>query len=151
MIDSLPAEAGIVHVSEVNTTAKHCLMTCATHPLFASLSRKTRGEEVNLGERVKQRRQVLKITQQQLAKALGMTPQHISTIEQNKGSPSLPVVAKLAEELGVTTDYLLLGKEGIVTDTIPAIKADKNLNLKAKNALISMVEELHEPNQTEED
>ncbi len=100
---------------------------------------------MNLGERVKQRRRILKITQQQLAKALGMTPQHISAIEQNKGSPSLPVVTKLAEELGVATDYLLSGKEGIVTDTIPAIKADKNLNLKAKKALISMVEELYEP------
>jgi len=74
-----------------------------------------------------------------------MTPQHISAIEQNKWSPSLAVLPKLAEELGVSTDYLLSGKEGIITDVIPAIKADKTLRLKVKRALIALVKELREP------
>ena len=74
-----------------------------------------------------------------------MTPQHISAIEQNKWSPSLAVLPKLAEELGVSTDYLLSGKEGIITDVIPAIKADKTLPLKVKRALIALVKELREP------
>jgi len=100
---------------------------------------------VSLGERIKERRQTLKITQQDLAQALGMTPQHISAIEQNKWSPSLAVLPKLAEELGVSTDYLLSGKEGIITDVIPAIKADKTLPLKVKRALIALVKELREP------
>ena len=34
------------------------------------------------------------------------------------------------------------GKEGVITDTIPAIKADKTLNLEAKRALISLVRAL---------
>ena len=93
-----------------------------------------------IGERIRKRRQALKITQQELAKALGVTPQHISGIEQEKRSPSLSFLSKLAEELGVTTDYLLSGKESIITDIIPAIKADKNLNLKAKRTLIAFVE-----------
>lgn len=97
---------------------------------------------MTIGERIRKRRQALKITQQELAKALGVTPQHISGIEQEKRSPSLPFLSKLAEELGVTTDYLLSGKEGIITDTIPAIKADKSLTLKTKRALIALVEEL---------
>ena len=86
----------------------------------------------------------MKITQQELAQSLGMTPQHISAIEQDKWAPSITLLPKLAEELGVTTDYLLSGKEGIITDTIPAIKADKRLKLKAKRALIALVEELCE-------
>jgi transcriptional regulator with XRE-family HTH domain len=102
-------------------------------------------EQVNLGKRIKQRRQALKITQQDLAQALGVTPQHISAIEQDKRVPSIPSLAKLAEELGVSIDYLVSGKEGIITDTIPAIKADKRLKLKAKRALIALVEELCEP------
>ena len=57
---------------------------------------------------------------------------------------------QLAEELGVSIDYLLCGKEGIITDTIPAIKADKRLKLKAKRALIALVEELCEPAVSEE-
>ena len=70
-----------------------------------------------------------------------MTPQHISAIEQDKGAPSLTLLPKLADELGVSTDYLLSGKEGIITNTIPAIKADKMLPLKVKRALIALVEE----------
>jgi len=96
---------------------------------------------VTLGQRIRKRRGILKVTQQELAKALGMTPQHISAIEQDKGAPSLSLLPKLAEELGVSTDYLLSGKECIITDIIPAIKADKTLKLKAKRLLIGLVEE----------
>ena len=41
-----------------------------------------------------------------MAKALGVTPQHISAIEQDKRVPSLPFLIRLAEYLGVTIDYL---------------------------------------------
>ena len=98
-------------------------------------------EQLSLGQRIRKKRQVLKITQQDLAQAVGMTPQHISAIEQDKWSPSLVVLPKLAEALGVSTDYLLSGKEGIITDVIPALKADKTLPLKVKRALIALVEE----------
>lgn len=97
---------------------------------------------MSVGQRIRKRRQTLEITQQQLAKALDLTPQHISAIEQGKRAPSLTSLAKLAEELGVTIDYLLTGKEQILTDTIPAIKADKKLQLEIKRALITLVKEL---------
>ena len=105
---------------------------------------------MSLGKRIIKRRQALKITQQELAQALGVTPQHISFIEQDKGAPSLSLLPKLAEELGVSVDYLVSGKEGIITDTIPAIKADKRLKLKAKRLLIGLVEELREPATSED-
>jgi len=96
---------------------------------------------MTVGQRTRMRRQTLKLTQQELAKGIGLSPQHISAIEQDKRAPSLPSLAKLAEELGVTTDYLVTGKEGVITDTIPAIKADKTLNLEIKRALIALVRE----------
>jgi len=96
---------------------------------------------VSLGQRIRQRRLALNITQQDLANALNITPQHISVIEQDKAAPSIALLPKLAEQLGVTTDYLLTGKEGIITDIIPAIKANNKLTLKAKRALIALVEE----------
>lgn len=99
---------------------------------------------MTLGDRIRQRRQELNITQQELAQPLGVTPQHISGIEENKYSPSLTLLPKLAEELGVSADYLLSGKEVLITDTIAAIKADKRLKLKAKRLLIALVEELRE-------
>ncbi len=98
---------------------------------------------MSLGQRIRGRRQALKLTQQQLAHALGLTPQHLSAIEQDKRVPSLNTMAKLAEELGASIDYLVTGKEGIITDTIPAIKADKQLKLEAKKALITLVQALH--------
>lgn len=97
---------------------------------------------MSLGQRIRKRRQALEITQKRLAEDLGVTPQHISVIEQGKRVPSLPSLAKLAEALGVNIDYLASGKEGVITDTIPAIKADKRLKLKVKRALIALVEEL---------
>jgi hypothetical protein len=52
----------------------------------------------------------------------------------------LDSLAKLAQELGVTTDYLITGKESVVSDIIPVIKADKTLNLEVKNALVRLVQ-----------
>ncbi|MDD5287908.1 MAG: helix-turn-helix transcriptional regulator [Dehalococcoidales bacterium] len=107
-------------------------------------------EQVTLGKRIRKRRHFLQITQRQLSDALKISPQHISFIEKDKGTPSLVLLAKLAEELGVSIDYLVTGKESVVTDTIPAIKADKRLKLKAKKALISFVEELYSDSEQQE-
>ncbi len=50
---------------------------------------------------------------------------------------------RVAAKLGYPLYWLTkLRKEGIITDTIPAIKADKTLNLEAKRALISLVRAL---------
>jgi hypothetical protein len=53
-------------------------------------------------------------------------------------------LAKLAEELGITVDYLVTGKESSIVDTIPAIKADKKLSLETKKALITLGKKLYE-------
>ena len=99
---------------------------------------------MSLGQRIRNRRLELKLTQQQLAKALDLTSQHISVIEQDKRTPSLASLAKMAEELGVSVDYLITGRKSIITDTIPAIKADNKLKLPIKKALITLVQALHD-------
>lgn len=105
---------------------------------------------MNLGERIRKRRQALSTTQEELAQALRVTPQHISAIEKGKRVPSLAFVARLAKELGVSIDYLVYGlvggKEGITTGIIPAIKADKRLKLKVKRAMVTLVGELRSVN-----
>lgn len=98
---------------------------------------------MSLGQRIKDRRFALKLTQQDLATALNVTPQHISAIEKDKRVPALPSLAKLAEELGVTVDYLATGKEGIITDIIPAIKADKKISVEVKQALVTLMQALY--------
>lgn len=97
-----------------------------------------------IGQRIRERRENLGLTQKQLAETLCLAPQHISAIEQDKRSPSIASLAKFAEQLGVNIDYLVTGKEGVVTEIIPAIKADKNLNLEVKNVLVRLVQALYE-------
>ncbi len=99
---------------------------------------------MSIGKRIRKRRLELRFTQDDLARALGLTPQHISGIEQDKRAPSILTLVGLAEELGATVDYLTTGKEGVIVDTIPAIKADKRLSLKSKKALVNLVQELYE-------
>ena len=103
---------------------------------------------MSLGKRVLQKREELKITQLQLAGSLRVTPQHISLVEQDKTMPSISLLEEMAKELGVSIDYLVSGQEGIITETIPAIKADKRLSLKAKKALIALVEEFYSAGQS---
>lgn len=102
------------------------------------------GAFMSLGNRIRKRRLDMGLTQQDLAKALAVTPQHLSAIEQDKRALSINALAKLAEELGVSIDYLVTSKEGIITDTIPAIKADKRLKLEVKKALITLVNCLYQ-------
>ena len=104
---------------------------------------------MSLGQRIRQRREALKLTQEQLASNLGLTSQYISIIEQDKRSPSLSVLARLAEELGVTIDYLVTGKKEVTFDLIPAIKADKTLNLEVRKSLIALVQELRKAGNSE--
>lgn len=104
---------------------------------------------MTFGERIRQKRERLDITQRDLAQSVGTTPQHISVIEQDKRFPSIELLAKLAKELGTSIDYLVTGKEGIITEIIPAIKADKTLKNNAKKALIVLVNELYGKNETQ--
>lgn len=110
----------------------------------------SRDDLMSIGQRIRKRRQELNLTQQDLADALGLTPQHISLIEQDKRIPSLLALVKLAEELGVTVEYLAIGKAGLVIGAIPAIKADQKLGLKAKKALIKLIEELYRAEEANE-
>lgn len=100
---------------------------------------------MNIGQRIRKQRETLNLTQRELAQVLKVTPQHISAIEQNKRVPSLNFLAKLAEQLGVSIDYLVSGKNiqgEIVLDSFIAIKADKSLTAKAKRGLLALLEEL---------
>jgi transcriptional regulator with XRE-family HTH domain len=98
---------------------------------------------MTLGQRIRDRRTDIGLTQDSLATKLGVTSQHISAIENDKRAPSLEFLLKLAKALNVTTDYLLSGEAAIVTPTISAIKADSKLSSRARNALAVLVEELY--------
>jgi transcriptional regulator with XRE-family HTH domain len=100
----------------------------------------------SLGNRIKTMRQGLGISQDELAKRLEVTPQHISAIELDKRVPSLNFLSRLAEQLDVTTDYLITGKQRKSIDPVTAIMADNRLSEEAKKALTLMVKLLRQAN-----
>ena len=59
------------------------------------------------GERIRQRRQSLGLSQEQLAEAIGKSPSAISTIETGKRGASLETLVHIANVLQVSADYLL--------------------------------------------
>lgn len=64
---------------------------------------------IEMGQRIKLRRQELKLTQLQLAELIDISNNHMSAIENAKTNLSMDNFIKLCETLKVTPDYLLLG------------------------------------------
>ena len=64
---------------------------------------------VEMGLRIRSRRKELRIRQAELAELIGVSNNHMSSIERGFGNPSIHVFIRICEELSVTPDYLLLG------------------------------------------
>ena len=52
------------------------------------------------------------LTQEALGKKLGLSASAIGMYEQGRREPSISILISLANEFGVTTDYLLTGRNG---------------------------------------
>ncbi len=97
---------------------------------------------MHIGSHVRAKRKALGLTQNELARELGVTHQHVSRIEGGQAVPSLEVLVNLGRRLGCTTDYLLTGHETIPLDATGAIRAEPHLNPTAKRHLIGVLNEL---------
>ena len=62
-----------------------------------------------MGLRIKIRRKELKIKQAEMAEALAISNNHMSSIENGRQKPSLDIFIGICKHLNVTPDYLLLG------------------------------------------
>ena len=69
-----------------------------------------------LNERIREIRLARKISQVELAKALGVTKQSVSNWENDNIQPSIDMLVKIADVLPVSTDYLLGRDEQRVID-----------------------------------
>lgn len=63
-----------------------------------------------LGKRIADLRRKRGLNQSELARKLGLSTSAIGMYEQGRREPSIPIIVALAEELGVTIDYLLTGQ-----------------------------------------
>jgi transcriptional regulator with XRE-family HTH domain len=71
-----------------------------------------------IGTRIMQRRKVCGYTQEQLAECIGLSKNHISTVERGKCLPTTSFIFKICEVLGETPDFYLIGKSNSKTDEI---------------------------------
>ena len=64
---------------------------------------------IDMGNRIKNRRKELNIKQSELAEQIGISNNHMSTIECGTGKPSIDAFLNICDILKVTPDCLLLG------------------------------------------
>lgn len=62
-----------------------------------------------IGNRIRQRRKELKLTQEKLSEILEVSPTYISEIERGTGISSLATITKLSKVLKLDLDYLVFG------------------------------------------
>lgn len=63
-----------------------------------------------IGERVKDARHRLGISQIDLSNQTGISKSYISNIEKGKNEPSFNFIVKVSEAMGVSLDWLVFGK-----------------------------------------
>jgi transcriptional regulator with XRE-family HTH domain len=62
---------------------------------------------MKLGDRIKELREKHRVTQEELAKAVGTSPTNISRLEAGEQAPRANLLAAIADYFGISTDYLL--------------------------------------------
>ncbi|MDY5669196.1 MAG: helix-turn-helix transcriptional regulator [Bacilli bacterium] len=85
-----------------------------------------------IGNRIKLKRKELGLTQAELGEKLNITDRAVSKWEQGEGDPNLSIIPNIAKVLGVSLDYLLLGKEEEPAITLDDMDAEKRLSLLIK-------------------
>lgn len=89
---------------------------------------------MNFASNLKASRTEKNISQEELAKQIGVHPNHLSRYERGLASPSIEVVQKIAEVLGISIDRLVFGKE----NNVEASVSDRELiDLFRKTQLLS--------------
>lgn len=63
-----------------------------------------------IGLKIKERRQAVGITQEQIANELEVNPSHISNIECGRANPSLTALVKISNILQCSVDYFISGE-----------------------------------------
>lgn len=71
-----------------------------------------------IGEKLRERRKFLGMTQEQVADAANVNVSHISNIEHNKVKISLSLLIRICQILDTTVDYILANEFPHATSTI---------------------------------
>lgn len=87
--------------------------------------------QIELGLRIKQRRKMKKLTQENLAELVNVSPHYIYEIEKGLKTMSLSTLVDISTTLNISTDYLLFGIQPVsassATEIIPSDKLNSVL------------------------
>ncbi len=98
-----------------------------------------RGEEMELGNVIKNKRSELQLTQTQLAEKLHVSRQTISKWENNETYPNLDVLVSISEILNLSTDELLKGENNTVVEKLSNDVTNKKKYKKLVTVLYAIV------------
>lgn len=100
--------------------------------LYSNGTLDTGGFQMKIGQAIKERRQALNYTQEQLAEKAQVSRSTISNWETNRNYPDIQMIVDLSNILAISLDALLKGDETVVTHIANDTKQRKKQNLKIK-------------------
>lgn len=98
----------------------------------------------DFGKRIQKRRKSLNIKQNVLAETLGITPNHLSTIENGKAKPSYDLICGICDSLDVTPDYLFLGNmysNNVPKNIVDNLRSCSDADLELTNHIVQYLAE----------
>lgn len=98
---------------------------------------------VDMGKRVRKQRQLIGLTQQELAERIGVSTSFVGHVERGTRKASLETLVALSNALGVGVDYLLAGSlQSSPDEENPSGTMDPNRRLVIREILSTLQEHL---------
>ena len=98
---------------------------------------------VDMGKRVLKQRQLIGLTQQELAERIGVSTSFVGHVERGTRKASLETLVALSNALGVGVDYLLAGSlQSSPDEENPSGAMDPNRRLVIREILSTLQEHL---------
>ena len=98
---------------------------------------------VDMGKRVRKQRQLIGLTQQELAERIGVSTSFVGHVERGTRKASLETLVALSNALGVGVDYLLAGSlQSSPDEENPSGAIDPNRRLVIREILSTLQEHL---------
>ena len=98
---------------------------------------------VDMGKRVRKQRQLIGLTQQELAERIGVSTSFVGHVERGTRKASLETLVALSNALGVGVDYLLAGSlQSSPDEENPSGAMDPNRRLVIRVILSTLQEHL---------
>ena len=98
---------------------------------------------VDMGKRVRKQRQLIGLTQQELAERIGVSTSFVGHVERGTRKASLETLVALSNALGVGVDYLLAGSlESSPDEENPSTTMDPNRRMVIREILTTLQEHL---------